>query len=158
MARTLRVLLGIGAFALFLANPAAAQVRPEQRDRGGEWLSWSPGERSTYINGFISGYLRGSHEACLAANDVFEVGKPHRLGNDPAARCEARLDTYSKFRTGSGPDPTFYTQVITDFYTKHPEYQGVPFVYLLLFLTDRQYKTDDQLYQMALKGALRTNF
>jgi hypothetical protein len=28
----------------------------------------------------------------------------------------------------------------------------------MLQLTDRQYKTDDQLYQMALKGEIRTNF
>ena len=45
--------------------------------------------------------------------------------------------------------------MITEFYTKHPEYQAIAFVNLLKSLSDRNYKTADQLYQMALKGELR---
>ena len=57
--------------------------------------------------------------------------------------------------TTSGPDFSAYADVITEFYTKHPEYQGIPFVDLMKSLSDRTYKTADQLYQMALKGELR---
>ena len=61
------------------------------------------------------------------------------------------MDLYSK-------DADVYAIVLTDFYTKHPEYQNVPYSYLLSFLSDRQFKTADELYQMALKGQLRTHF
>ncbi len=54
----------------------------------------------------------------------------------------------------SGPDFSAYADVITDFYTKHPEYKGIPFVDLMKSLGDHNYKTADQLYQMALNGEL----
>ena len=63
-----KYLAGIGAFVIFVVVICvAAQVRPEQLDRGGEWLSWSPGERATFVNGFIAGYRQGSHGACDVA-------------------------------------------------------------------------------------------
>jgi hypothetical protein len=152
--------LGTGAVVLLIA--VAAATPSKQVERGQEWMSWSPAERSVFIGGFIDGYLRGSHVACAAADDLFELDKPHRMGDGrpmPSARCEARLETYSKYKlTDSGPDVSAYTVVITEFYTRHPEYQGVPYLYLLWFLTDSNYKTADQLYQMALKGEIRTNF
>ncbi len=154
-----------GAFViLVVVICAAAQVRPDQLDRGGEWLAWSPGERATFVNGFMAGYRQGSHGACEAAQELFgEPGKMYRLGDDrhpsemPTARCLARTEEYSKakFSEASGLDVTAYTDVITEFYTKHPAYQGVPFVNLLNLLSDRNHKTADQLYQMALKGELR---
>jgi hypothetical protein len=117
------------------------------------------------MGGFIDGYLRGSHQACDATDDLFEVGKWHRLGDDrhpseiPSARCLARLDMYSKYKlVESRPDFSAYTDVITEFYTRHPEYQDIPYVYLLEFLSDNKYKTAEQLYQMALKGEIRTSF
>ncbi len=142
----------------------AAQVRPEQLDRGGEWLSWSPGQRATYVDGFITGYQKGSLDACEVAQQLFgEVGKMYRLGDEhhpsemPSARCLARMEKYSKagYTEASGPDFSAYAGVITEFYTKHPEYQGIPFMNLMKLLSDRDYKTADQLYQMALKGKLR---
>lgn len=68
------------------------------------------------------------------------------------------MEEYSKARytQTSGPDFSAYTKVITEFYTLHPEYKGVPFVDLMKSLGDRNYKTADQLYQMALKGKLRS--
>ena len=73
------------------------------------------------------------------------------MGNDTAARCQAHLPEYSK-------DPGEYANVLTDFYTRYPEYNNVPFFYLMWFLGDDQHKTADQLFQMALKGELRTKF
>ena len=67
------------------------------------------------------------------------------------------MEEYSKakYTETSGPDFSAYADVITEFYTKHPEYQAIAFVNLLKSLSDRNYKTADQLYQMALKGELR---
>ena len=118
---------------------------------GQEWLSWNPAERSAFTIGFIDGYLRGTRKACDAANDLFEVGKGHRLGEDPSARCQSRIESYSK-------DADAYIAVLTDFYTKYPAYRNIPFIYLFFFLSDNQFKTADQLYKMALKGEMRTNF
>jgi hypothetical protein len=158
MAKIIRTLLVAGASAVFLLVVNAGSIPPTQPDRGQEWLSWSPAERNVYIDGFVTGYQGGTHRGCEVADELFEVGKPHRLGNQPSARCFARLETYSKYSYKDSADFTAYTTVITEFYTKHPEYRGVPFFYLLSFLSDRQFKTADELYQMALKGELRTNF
>ena len=67
------------------------------------------------------------------------------------------MEPYSKIRLrqNSGADLKVYTGVITEFYTKHPQYRGIPFVDLLRWLSDRNYKTANELYQMALKGELR---
>lgn len=158
-----KYLAGIGALVVLVIICVSAQVRPDQFGRGGEWLSWSPAERKTYIDGFVSGYFQGSHQACDVAQELFGTDKAYRLGDEhhpsemPSARCLARMEEYSKARytEASGPDFSAYADVITEFYTKHPEYQGIPFVNLMKSLSDRNYKTADQLYQMALKGELR---
>ena len=115
--------------------------------------------------GFIDGYIKGTHHACNLADDLFEVGQPHRLGDEhhpteaPSGRCLARSKVYSQFRlTDSGPDFSAYTTVITNFYSRHAEYQGIPYIYLLDFLSDSEFKTAEQLYQMAKEGKLRTVF
>ena len=159
-----KYLAGMGVLVILVVVICVAQTRPGpgQIDRGGEWLSWSPEQRATYIDGFITGYLQGSHRACEVADELFEVGKPHRLGDEhhrseiPSARCRARMDEYSKakYTETAGPDFSAYADVITEFYTKHPEYQGIPFVDLMKSLGDHNYKSADQLYQMALNGDL----
>jgi hypothetical protein len=139
-----------------------AQVQPKQLDRRGEWLSWSPAERATYVDGFITGYFQGSHSACEVADELFEVDKPHSLGDEhhpsevPSARCLARMEDYSKatYSETSGTDLSAYTDVITEFYSKHPDTEQVPFVNLMKLLSDQNYKNADQLYRMLLKGEL----
>jgi len=159
-----KCLVTIASSIILVVVLAAAQVRPDQFGRGGEWLSWIPSERRTFVGGFVSGYFQGFHQACEVAQELFgEPGKTYRLGDDhhpsemPSARCLARMEKYSKakFTETSGPDFGAYAGVITEFYTKHPEYRGVPFVNLMKLMSDRNYKTADQLYQMALKGELR---
>ena len=125
-------------------------------------MSWTTNERNRYIDGFISGYLKARLAACNAADNLFEVGHPHQLGDDqhptevPSGRCLAAVDTYSRYKfVNSSIDFTAYTNVITEFYTKHPEYQGIPFPHLIEVLSDKKCSTADQLYQMALKGELR---
>jgi hypothetical protein len=120
---------------------------------GQQWLTWTPAERNIFVLGFIEGYWKGSQTACRLADDLFEVQKPHPLGQSPSGRCEEHLEQFTKIKnTDSGPDFSAYTTVITEFYEKHPEYQNVPTGYLLFFLNDANYGTADHLYQVVLKG------
>lgn len=157
--------LGIVAIFIVLIVKiiSATQIEPQGLDRRGEWLSWSDSQRATYVDGFITGYLQGSHSACEAADELFEVDKPHTLGDQhhpsdvPSARCLARMEDYSKVKYSEtmGSDFGAYTNVITEFYSKHPDASEIPFVNLMKALSDRNYKTADQLYQSVLKGELR---
>jgi hypothetical protein len=133
--------------------------------RGGEWLSWSPSERSNYIRGYLFGRSEGILEACRVADLLFEVDKRHtpavenHASDLPSARCLAKVNEYSKYSKGpNAPDQrqdfSAYTDVITQFYTKHPEYRSIPFPYLMDHLSDEKYRTADQLAQMAQKGGL----
>jgi hypothetical protein len=161
----MRYLRGAVAFAVLLVSCAVAQVNLQQNEieRGGQWLLWSSGQRITYVRGFITGYQRGFHRACELADELFEVGKKHRLGDEehpsqlPSARCLARMETYSKvsYAEALEGDFTAYTSVITEFYSHHPEYRGIPFMNIMKLLGDSSFKTADQLYQMALKGEIR---
>jgi hypothetical protein len=107
--------------------------------------------------------MKGTIDACNAADELFEVGQPHRLGDEhhpteiPSGRCLEHMDReFSKVRfVKSGTDGGAYTSVVTDFYTKYPEYKGIPFTTLLLLLSDKKHKTVEELYEMARKGELR---
>lgn len=153
MLKTIKVFIGIGACAALLLLVGATPAAPEELHAGKQWLAWTPAGRNVYVQGFIEGYWKGSQTACRLADELFEVGESHRLGQGPSGRCEARLEKYTKIKTSdSGPDFSAYTAVITEFYTKYPEYQNIPTGYLLFFLSDRNYGTADQLYQLVLKG------
>ncbi len=153
MWRTIKTSLAMGACATLLLFIGAAPATPEDLHAGNQWLAWTPAERNVYVQGFIEGYWKGSQTACRLADDLFEVGKPHRPSEGPSGRCEARLEKYTKIKTSdSAPDFSAYTTVVTEFYTKHPEYQNIPTGYLLFSLSDRNYGTADQLCEMVLKG------
>src|ERR1700686_2216009 len=92
MSGSIRTFLLAGVVTVLLLATIAAQVSPLPPSRGEEWLSWTPKERSTFIDGFITGYMNGSHKACAMTDRLFEVGKSHRLGDFPSSRCEARLE------------------------------------------------------------------
>jgi hypothetical protein len=158
----MRYLAAIGALAVLAATHPAPQLRPQQVERGGQWLSWSPGERNAYIGGLITGYSQGTLRACSAADRLFEVDRPHDLGDEqhpsevPSARCLATVAHFSKCKwTGSDIDCSAYATPITEFYTRHPEYQGIAFPFIMIdFLSDGRYSTADQLYEQARKGKL----
>jgi len=157
-----KYLAGFAVLATLGVFRVPAQSRSVELDRGGEWLSWTPGQRATYIDGFLTGYLQGTDQACNVAQELFGDIKTYHLGDAqhpsdmPAARCLAKMETYSKvrFREATALNFSPYTEPITEFYTKHPEYRGIPFVNLVILLSDRNHKTADQLYQMALKGQI----
>ena len=151
--------LMVAGFALLMVLRFAGSSAPVTPGSGQEWLSWNPAERNSYVEGFFDGYGRGSQTACRNLDQIFEAGQSHRLGDSPSARCANRLEHYSRLKMmDSEVDASVYTSVLTEFYSKHSEYQNIPVVYLMSFLTDSERKTADQLYQMALKGEMRTQF
>lgn len=156
MLRMTKVLLAVIFCTGLVFLVGGAATASEGPHAGQQWLAWTPAERNIFVQGFIEGYWKGSQTACRLADDLFEVGKPHRLGQSPSGRCEVRLEQFTKIKdTSSGPDFSAYTTVITEFYEKHPEYQNVPTGYLLFSLTDHNYTTADQLYHVVLKGDIR---
>jgi hypothetical protein len=161
MATSSKYLLGATMIALLLISCKTEKVRPEPLERGGEWLSWTLSERNRYVIGFLDGYLMARHNACIAADSLFEVGQPHRMGDEqhptefPSGRCLASVDEYSRFKyVDSMVDLTAYTIPITEFYAKHPEHQGIAVPSLMEFLSDKKYSTSDQLFQLAQTGKL----
>jgi hypothetical protein len=145
-----------------LCISASGQTLPMLHGRGGEWLSWTPMQRTAYVQGLADGYMLGFLKACELADQLFEVGKPHRLGDEhhlseiPSSRClvhrgefsKAKLDEKGQFDVGA------YRDVITDFYEKHPMCRDFPFPFLLQTLGS-EYTTADQLYEKAVNGGLK---
>jgi hypothetical protein len=73
-----------------------------------------------------------------------------------AAACFASGGDYSKQYSGRAwVDFGAYVNIITEFYTKHPDYRAVSFRKLLLSLRDGACNSEGQLYQKALQGDLR---
>lgn len=151
MAKTTRTFVRASGVVVWLLVTIAASAAPPQRGSGHEWVSWSPEQRTRFMDGFWTGYVMGTRRACDVTNDLWEVGKMHRIGDNPSARCFARLELYSK-------DPKLYATVLTEFYTQHPEYQKIPVVYLMRFLSDSRFRSADELYQMAVRGEMGTAF
>jgi hypothetical protein len=124
---------------------------------GNLWLSWSQSERRTYMFGMLEGYGAARHDACLTADQLFEVGQPHRLGDEthptevPSGRCLAATDTYSHFQMSDFSEARYdsYVNEVTEFYTRYPKYRKVLFPLLFDHLRDRNFKTVDQLAAMA---------
>jgi hypothetical protein len=159
MPRMLRALALTGICLALVLPAAAGSNNPVGIGAGKEWLGWTPSDRNSYIRGFIEGYWRGTKTTCLLADELFEVGKSQQLGRGPSARCQARLEGYTKIKTPeSAPDFSAYTTVITEFYTKYPEHQDIPVVYIMRFLTDQNFKTADQIFQIEGKREVPTHF
>ena len=142
---------------------AAAQVKTELPGRGGEWLSWTPVQRSAYVYGFADGYMLGFSDACHLADQLFETDKPHRLGDEqhptevPSGRCLAHRGEFSQIKfNGDGHlvGIAEYADVVTAFYEKHAACRDFPFGFLLKALGSK-YVTADQLYDLAMKGGLK---
>jgi hypothetical protein len=139
----------------------AGQVQPAERGRSGEWLSWSPTQRSAYVYGFVDGFLGGFGRACDLADERFEASTPHRLGDKdepgemPSARCLARRREFSKVeRTEAGIDVSAYAGVITEFYGRYESCRDFPFAVLLQSLNN-EHLSADQLYEAAMEGHLK---
>jgi hypothetical protein len=145
-----------------LCLTASAQTNPMLHGRGGEWLSWTPVQRTAYAQGFADGYMLGFYRACDLADQLFETGKPHRLGDKdhptevPSGRCLAHRGEFSRTKLDDKGqfDVSAYTDVITAFYEKHISCRDFPFPFLLQALSS-EYATADQLHESALKSGLK---
>ena len=79
------------------------------------------------------------------SDQLFETGKPHRLGDghspqdEPQARCLLHRRGFAllKFNTDSQPDWSAYTEVITMFYEQHATCRDFPFPFLLEVLSHK---------------------
>jgi hypothetical protein len=161
MATSTKYLAGIAVVVLLLISCKATKVRPDLLESGGEWMSWNATERNRYVFGYLDGFLTARHTACLAADTLFEVGQPHRMGDEqhptefPSGRCLASVDEYSRFKyIDSMIDLSAYVNPITEFYSKHPEYKGILVPSLMEFLSDKKCSTADELFQVVLQGKL----
>jgi hypothetical protein len=146
--------LSIAFFVACKSVPQSADRVELFRHPGLQWLSWTPAERESFVDGYIQGYGHGVVEACSAADDLFEKDKQRVFGHDnvpstfPSARCHKSVAEYSnvKISLSTGPDFSSYTTVITEFYTKHPEYRDTPHTRLMKFLAGEKTLTADDLY------------
>jgi hypothetical protein len=78
----------------------------------------------------------------------------------PSGVCQKGAAHYSRFKliSAGDPDVSAYTDTLARFYTEHAEYQGIPYEYLMQYLTDDQKKTADDLFKMATAGEMRTSW
>ena len=151
-------LISIGLLLLFSTTCGPQPERPDRvelfRHPGLLWLSWSPGQRENFVLGYLQGYGHGVVEACRAADDLFDKGKPRLIGHDgvpstfPSARCRASVATYSNFKIdlAKGPHLGAYTTPITEFYTNHPEYRDFEFTLLMEYMSGAKSVTANDLY------------
>jgi hypothetical protein len=125
--------------------------RPVTPD-GRQWLAWQNANREAYITAYINGYFYGVKDACYVFDDLEPtVSLRH------AVHCRATAPRYSyKSDVAGYPDLSKYTNVLTKFYTEHPEYQSIPYVLLMPYLADQRHKTADDLYDLAKAGKFPT--
>ncbi|HTB97321.1 MAG TPA: hypothetical protein VK716_09960 [Terracidiphilus sp.] len=115
---------------------------------------------------YIDGYEEGIRNACAAAEHTLalKANQAYDHSKDeivlPSGVCWKGAAHYSRFKPNpaGNPDVTAYTDVLTRFYTEHGQYQNVPYEYLMHYLTDEQFKTAHDLYNMAKTGAIRTSW
>lgn len=160
----------VPVFALLVilgCKSATTPADPAQvgRFRGGQWLTWSQSQRDSFISAYVDGYGMGISRACSGTDRSLELPKdipPHDKDEIvvPSTLCRAGVSEYSKCKPGSpeGQVCAAYTDVITAFYSDHPEYRQIPFEYLMQYLTDDQHKSTEDLYKMARYGEMRTHW
>jgi hypothetical protein len=140
----------IGLALTLILTYAAAQRVPSQPRTGEDWLALTPALRTYFIDAYVSGYLSGKVDACIAASELFEVGKSYtNLDDLPDRRCYRKAPSYSR-------NLDDYVKTITDFYTQYPQFRGISEFELMHILTDDQYTTADGIYQKATRGEIRT--
>ena len=146
---------------LVIALSYLKPVAQRQASPGGQWLSWTASEKNAYVGGFIDGYLTGTTEICQAAGhflkgeNICSSDDRWETPSSASAACFASGGDYSKQYSGkAGVDFSVYANIITEFYTQHPDYRVVSFRKLMLSLRDGGCNSEGQLHQKALQGDL----
>lgn len=132
-------------------GPSENQSKREMPLDGKQWLAWQNSNREEFVRAYIGGYSSAVGDACYIFDDLEPtVSLKH------AVHCRAKAPRYSfKLDSAGYPDLSKYTNVLTKFYTDHPEYQSISYFQLMQYLTDEQHKTADDLYKMAKTGQIR---
>lgn len=124
---------------------------------GRQWLAWNSYDRDDFVSAYIDGYNSGVHDGCAATDHLLDLkpGRTYQHDKDeivlPSGVCRKGSPHYSG-------DVMARTGTLTKFYSAHPEYQDIPFEYLMPYLTDEQNKTADDLFKMAKAGEMRTSW
>ncbi len=128
-------------------------------DSGDEWRSWSPAQRTGYVEGFLDGRLSGLGQACDAADwQSYDIPGGSKLSPEMVQLCQQKIKTYTRFTPidqlmrGAPLDVTAYTSVLDAFYA-HPECRVMPFPTILNHLNDEEYMSGDELYEYLRGGA-----
>lgn len=89
---------------------------------GKQWLAWHNSDREDFVIAYISGHATGVKDACYVFDDLEPTISLRHAGH-----CRAKAPRYSyKSDSVGNPDLSKYTDVLTNFYNEHSEYQFVP--------------------------------
>lgn len=141
------LLVGLVIALSYLKPAAQLPANP-----GGQWRSWTASEKNGYVGGFIDGYLTGTTETCQATGHFLKGGNICSSDDrwetplSASAACFASGGNYCKQYSGkAGVEFSVYANIITEFYTKHPDYRAVSFRKLMLSLRDGACNSEGQL-------------
>lgn len=127
---------------------SASSPTPSHPRSGKDWLSWTPEQRFVFLDAYTAGYSLGKTSACDIAADLFRPNEEITdVSRQPSARCLEKTKSYSR-------SADYYSQLITDFYTRCPKYEAAPLLYLMMLLSDDRLKTAAEL----CKEGVRTEF
>jgi hypothetical protein len=92
----------------------------------------------------------------LKGGNISSSGDQAQTSSSASAACFATRGDYSRQYSGqAGVDFSVYVNIITEFYTQHPDDRAVSFCKLLLSLRDGASNSEGQLYQKVVRGDLR---
>ena len=150
---------------VFVLAPCFVVFATDKPEGAQQWMAWTPTERAAFVAGYLDGHLHGRNQACKVADNWTEAikrkhpSKGSHSSETAFDRCISLVGDYTKVKwDGSVLDVSAYTGVVTEFYEKYPQYRTIPHTYLMGHLNDREYKTADQLYEMARTGEIKTNW
>jgi hypothetical protein len=128
-----------------------------------EWSALSVNERVAYMEGYTDGYSIGASAACDNADQLFNTkGQvlPNGTLSNPVELCDAALDHFTRMGHRGKTRASFsvYSDAITEFYQKYPQYKNAPFSFLTKLLSDKNYQTADQLFQKLERHDLQATF
>ncbi len=127
---------------LSMANWITTAARPLPQDslEGDLWLQWNQETREVYYAAYIRGLSRGFYEACTAVSPrsrVIQLNRPQK--KDALDTCLKKSPRFTK------EDPRYYLETITALYRDHPEIRRVSIGRLILFMSDSNKLTPEQI-------------
>jgi hypothetical protein len=161
-----KIVSSVLLLSLLVGCRAHPSMHGSERYRGAQWMGWDDLRRDAFVVSYVDGYKSGTADACRGIDQSLDLkaGKIPEHGKDEIVTasgvCRVNATDYSHCTPGApeGEVCGYYTRTITQFYSKHPEYQNIPYEYLMTYMTDKENKTADQLYAKAKYGEIRNNW